>query len=119
MTSYQIRIVGGWCGNRMVMVQDHLSRLLQEHGYRVRIDQQSIWDNYAPPQQADLVLQMIPAFQPEELECPSLTVRPFIRDLDHPETLESIFALLQEHYPQVTGLPAGSTPFPGRTGEKV
>lgn len=111
MSTYQIRIVGGWCGNRMVMVQDHLSELLEEHGYRVKIERQSIWENYAPPQRADLVLQMIPAFQPEDLDCPSLAVRPFIRDLGHQKTLQKIFALLKEHYPQVTDLPAGSTPF--------
>ncbi|MFO7943872.1 MAG: hypothetical protein R6U51_06195 [Anaerolineales bacterium] len=119
MSTYHIRIVGGWCGNRMVMVQDHLSQLLKQHGYQVSIDQQSIWENYAPPQRADLVLQMIPAFQPEDLVCPSLAVRPFIRDLDDQKTLQKIFSLLEEHYPQVTDLPAGSNPFADLEREKA
>jgi hypothetical protein len=101
MKKIHIRLVGGWCGNRMVMVRDNLFQLLTEKGYEVKIDQQSIWENYAPPQHADLVLQLMPAFSPEELQTHSLLVRPFIKDLDHGETLEQVFEAVSKYYPQI------------------
>ena len=99
MGKFHIRLVGGWCGNRMVMVRDHLDQLLSGRGYQVKIDQQSIWENYAPPQHADLVLQLMPAFSPEELDPPSLLVRPFLKDLDHQETLDQVLEAVAAHYP--------------------
>ena len=80
MDKFHIRLIGGWCGNRMVMVRDHLSDILTERGYEVKIDQQSIWENYAPPQHVDLVLQLMSAFSETELDPPSLSVRPFLKD---------------------------------------
>jgi len=116
MGKFHIRIVGGWCGNRMFMVKDHLSDLLTIRGYDVKIDQQSIWENYAPPNHADIVLQLIPAFSPDELNCPCLNIRPFLKDLSHQETLESIFKTLEEHYPSATNQPTGVNPFAFQAG---
>ena len=99
MKKFHIRIVGGWCGNRMVIVRDHLHQLLEEKGYSVKIDNQSIWENSSPPEHADLVFQLIPAFQPEELTCPSLHIRPMLKDLNHPGTLENVFQIVAEYYP--------------------
>ena len=98
MGKFHIRLVGGWCGNRMAIVREHLSKLLAEKGYQVKIDEQSIWESYAPPQHVDLVLQLMPAFQPEELIPPSLLVRAFVRDFDHPETLEKVLEAVKLHY---------------------
>ncbi len=84
----------------MVMVRDHLSTLLTERGYAIKIDQQSIWENYAPPQHVDLVLQLMPAFSDDELEPPSLLVRPFLKDLDHPETLNQVYEAVANLNPQ-------------------
>ena len=100
MEKFHIRLVGGWCGNRMVMVRDHLDNLLTDRGYEVKIDQQSIWENYAPPQHVNLVLQLMPAFSEEELEPASLLVRPFLKDLDHPETLNRVYEAVAKLYPQ-------------------
>jgi hypothetical protein len=116
MGKYHIRIVGGWCGNRMVIVRDHLAKLLDESGYITKIDQQSIWENYAPPDHADMVLQLIPAFNSEELNSPSLNIRPFLKDIHHIETLEAIFKALGEHYPAATNQPAGVNPFAVQAG---
>ena len=102
MDKFHIRLIGGWCGNRMVMVRDHLSEILTERGYKVKIDQQSIWENYAPPQHVDLVLQLMPAFSEDELEPPSLSVRPFLKDLDHPETINCVLEAVSTHYTQST-----------------
>jgi len=116
MKKFHIRIIGGWCGNRMVMVRDHLATLLEESGYTTKIDQQSIWENYAPPDRADMVLQLIPAFSIEELNCPSINIRPFSKDIHHQETLEAIFKALEEHYPSATNQPAGVNPFAVQAG---
>jgi hypothetical protein len=83
----------------MVMIRDNLSELLADRGYQVKLDQQSIWENSAPPVHVDMVLQLISAFSPDELNCPSLNIRPFLKDLDHPETLDNIFRAVDEHYP--------------------
>ena len=107
MGKFHIRLVGGWCGNRMVMVQEHLDTLLIEKGYDVKIDRQSVWESYAPPQHADLILQLMPAFSPDELKPPSLLVHPFLKDLDHQETLERVFEAVALHYPK-TSHPAKS-----------
>lgn len=98
MGKFHIRLVGGWCGNRMAMVREHLSQLLTEKGYQVKIDEQSIWENYAPPQHVDLVLQLMPAFSSEELDPPSLLVRPLVKDLTHPETLDRILEAVARYY---------------------
>jgi hypothetical protein len=100
MKKFHIRIVGGWCGNRMVMIRENLSDLLADRGYLVKLDQQSIWENSAPPLHVDMVLQLISAFSPDELNCPSLNIRPFLKDLDHQETLYNIFSAVEEYYPQ-------------------
>ncbi len=102
MGKFHIRLVGGWCGNRMVMVQQNLDNLLAERGYDVKIDQQSVWENYAPPQHVDLILQLMPAFSPDELQPPSLLVHPFLKDLNHRETLELVFEAVALYYPKTS-----------------
>lgn len=99
MQKFHIKIVNGWCGNRMVIVRDHLLALLVARGYdHLKIDHQSIWENSSAPVNVDLVFQLIPAFQPEELSCPTISIRPLLNDLNDPETLENVFASVQEHY---------------------
>lgn len=99
MKKFRIRIVGGWCGNRMVMIRDHLAQLLLDRGYQVKIDQQSIWENSAPPQYVDLVLQLFSAFSEDELPCPNVNIRPFAQDIDHRETMANILNALEALYP--------------------
>lgn len=110
MAAYHIRIIGGWCGNRMVIVREYLSELLSDCGYQIKISHQSIWENPAVPSNADLLLQLIPAFKEEEAGCPIVNIKAFIRDLDHLETLKAIIDTLEIDYPHKTGLPAGQRP---------
>lgn len=102
MKKYHVRIVAGWCGNRVIMIENNLSRLFAEKGYDIKLDHQSVWDNPSPPQYADLVLQLIPAFNDEELNGLSVAVRPFVRDIDDEATLKKIFEVLERDYPVVT-----------------
>ena len=32
MSNYKVCVIGGWCGNRMVMVAEHLEELLGKAG---------------------------------------------------------------------------------------
>jgi len=104
MDRFHIRIINGWCGNRMVIVRDHLDELLKQRGYSVKIDNQSIWENSSPPEHVDLVFQLIPAFDPAELTCPSIQIRQLLKDLNDPETLDNVFRIVEETYP-VSSLP--------------
>jgi hypothetical protein len=93
----------------MVIVRDHLANLLEELGYNVKIDNQSIWENSSPPDHVDLVFQLIPAFKPEELSCPSIHIRPLLKDLNDPETLENVFRIVKEYYPTPTLTPVSQS----------
>ena len=101
MKPYRICVVGGWCGNRMVMVAEHLEELLQEQGYPSRVTTHSVWDGLSTPPSADLVLQLLPAFTDADTGCPVITIRPMIADYDHAETLAKIFARVRLDYPAV------------------
>ena len=110
MAKYHIRIIGGWCGNRMVMVQNYLSELLSDCGYQVKVTHQSVWETYTLPPSANLLLQLLPAFKPEDTPCPIVNIKPFIRDLDDIKTLEAIIETIEIDYPRKTGLQAGQRP---------
>ena len=101
MQKLHIRIVGGWCGNRMIIIRDYLEQLIMARGYQIKIDYQSVWESSAVCPTADLMLQLIPAFKQEDVHCPLLNVRPFLRDLDHEETIAIIFDNLEKYYPLV------------------
>jgi len=107
---YHIRIIGGWCGNRMAMIQEYLSEILTDCGYQVKVTHQSVWETYSLPPSANLLLQLVPAFKPEDTSCPIVNIKPFIRDLDHLPTLLAIIESLEIDYPQKTGLPVGRRP---------
>ena len=99
MEKFYIRIINGWCGNRMIIVRDHLAKLLEERKFVVKIDNQSIWENSSPPEHVDMIFQLIPAFSQEELSCPSIHIRPLLKDLNDQETLDNVFKIVEEHYP--------------------
>lgn len=95
MARYHIRVIGGWCGNRIVMVADYLVELFAERGYDCQVTHQSIWETYSLPPSVDLILQLMPAFTAAEAGCPVINIKPLIRDLDHPPTINGILDFLQ------------------------
>lgn len=102
MTPYRIVVVGGWCGNRMAIVADHVDGLLRRAGHHCRIQHHSIWENPAPPPAASLVLQLLPAFSEAETGCPVISIRPLLRDLDHAPTIEQVLRQVRaDHEPVV------------------
>ena len=99
MAEYQVCVIGGWCGNRMIMVAQHLEAVLAHAGLPSRVTTHSVWDNYTQPPAADLILQLLPAFTQAETGCPVLTIKPMIVDLDHQETIEKILKQVRADYP--------------------
>ncbi len=101
MAAYRVRVVGGWCGNRMVMVTEHLETLFKDAGYHCAVTHHSVWENYALPPKGDLLLQLLPAFTSDEADCPVINIRPFLVDLDHLPTIEKIMAQIQIDHQEV------------------
>jgi hypothetical protein len=99
MSSYKICIVGGWCGNRMVMIDEYLNDLLDNKGLPCQITRHSVWENYSTPPPAHLVLQLLPAFTEAETNCPIINIKPLLVDLDHKDTIDRILTHIIDHYP--------------------
>jgi hypothetical protein len=99
MAAYKICVVGGWCGNRMVMVAQHLQEYLDSRGYPSRVIHHSVWDNPTHTPSSDLILQLLQAFTPEEAGAPVINIRRFLVDLYDEPTLSKIEAHLQAHHP--------------------
>jgi hypothetical protein len=99
MAIFKVCVVGGWCGNRMVMVAEYLAEWLTQGGYDCRVVQHSVWNNVSAPPPTQLVLQLLPAYTEAEAGCPVINIRPLLRDLSDPATLERIRQHLQAHYP--------------------
>jgi hypothetical protein len=106
MKKFHIRIVNGWCGNRMIIIRDHLAGILEDEGYEFKLDNQSIWENSSPPTHVDLVFQLIPAFSEAELGCPSISIRPFLKDLNDPKTLDGVLNIVDQFCPKIERMPA-------------
>ena len=99
MADFRVCVIGGWCGNRMVMVAQYLEGVLSDAGLPSRVVTHSIWDNYTQPPAADLILQLLPAFTQSETGCPVLTIKPMIVDLNHQETIAKILEQVRAGYP--------------------
>ena len=99
MANYHVCVVGGWCGNRMVMVAEHLHETLSDAGLPCRVSTHSVWDNFSQPPAANLILQLLPAYKESEVGCPVLTVRPLLADINHAETIEKILGQVRADYP--------------------
>jgi hypothetical protein len=101
MAPYRISVIGGWCGNRLFMVAEHLAERLENAGFQCQVKGHSIWDNYSRPPLSNLVLQLLPAFTEAETGCPVINIKPLLLDLDHPETIEKIFAQVKSDFVRV------------------
>jgi hypothetical protein len=99
MSKYKICVVGGWCGNHMIMIIEHLDNLLKREGFNCHLTKHSVWENYSAPPPANLVLQLLPAYTKDETECPIVNIRPLLVDMDHPATLEKVMDCVRENYP--------------------
>ncbi|HTX79062.1 MAG TPA: hypothetical protein VMC62_05315, partial [Longilinea sp.] len=99
MSMYTVCVVGGWCGNRMVIVADHLAEVFDRAGYPCKVSHFSVWENLSSAPRGDLILQLLPAYTAEETGCPVINIKPLLLDLDHAPTIEKILDHLRDHYP--------------------
>lgn len=74
----------------MVIVADHLCELLTQAGFPVKVKTHSVWENFSSPPEADLILQLLPAYSQAETQKTIINIRPLLRDLDEPEIIEEI-----------------------------
>jgi len=97
--SYHVCVIGGWCGNRMLMVAERFTQLFQQSGLACKVSHHSVWDNYSAPPAANLILQLLPAFTESEAGCPVINIKPLLADLDHAETLERVLQQVRADLP--------------------
>lgn len=94
MKPIRVVLAGGSCGNTLYLIEDQLKESFPEWGFEVRLTTQSIWERFDLPAGAELVLQTLPAYKPDDLVCPIISVRPMIRDHSDPQTLDTIHSSL-------------------------
>lgn len=95
MKRYHVRVIGGNCGNKMIVVADHIQEVLAHSGYDCKVTTQSIWETMSMPPSVDLILQLLPAFSEDEGECPILYIKPLLADLNDPATWAIIFKTIK------------------------
>ena len=95
---YQVVVIGGWCGNLLFIVADHLREIITGAGYPIDLKTHSVWENYSQPPPAQLILQLIPAYSEADVDCPIINIRRLLVDRDHEETLDKIFTQLQADF---------------------
>jgi hypothetical protein len=90
----------------MIIIADHLSELFLQKGYDCRVTSISVWECFSFPPSADLLLQLLPAYKEEEVECPTINIRPFLQDIDDPLTLQKIYFEIEKNSEQCALTPA-------------
>ena len=89
-SNYHIVLIGGWCGNLIYIVAERLQDLLAENALPGTITTHSIYGNFDPPPDCKLILQLVPAFDKDEISCPIINVRPLLVDLNHEATINAV-----------------------------
>jgi hypothetical protein len=117
MSMYTVCVVGGWCGNRMVMVAEHLQELFEQAGFPCKVNHFSVWENMSSAPRGDLILQLLPAYTEKETGCPVINIKPLLLDLDHAPTIEKILAHLHDHYPTSDQMKISPSKIPAVTRE--
>ncbi len=91
MKRLEILLAGGSCGSTLFLIADEIEHQLSDvWDFPYRLTLQNIWERFEAPAKTDLILQTMPAYQQSQVSCPILSVRPMIRDQNHPKTLETI-----------------------------
>lgn len=99
LNDYRVCVIGGWCGNRMLMVAERFTQLFEQTGLACKVSHHSVWDNYSAPPAANLVLQLLPAFTEAETGCPVINIKPMLVDLDDPDTLDRVLQQVRADLP--------------------
>ncbi len=87
---YKIVVVGGWCGNLLFIVANHVEETLRKAGFSFDLTTKNVWENYTEPPKCDLILQLMPAYSNKDTDSPVINIRRLLVERDHPETIEKI-----------------------------
>jgi len=93
---YQIIVVGGWCGNLLYIVAEHIKERLLKAGFLFELKTKNVWENYSQPPDCNLILQLMPAYTKEDTKSPIINIRKLLVERDDPETMEKIFSQVQK-----------------------
>lgn len=96
MQKFHVCVLGGSCGNRMVIIAEHLYELFKQRSYDCRVTSISVCECFSFPPSADLLLQLLPAYKVEEVDCPTINIRKLIQNMDDEETLALIFREIEK-----------------------
>lgn len=99
---FHVRVLGGSCGPRMVIVAEHLEEVFRQMNYNCKVSHISIWETFSFPPTADLLLQLLPAFSQDEADCPIINIRPLLADINDASVMQQIFTVLDQKCPAVT-----------------
>lgn len=92
----EILLAGGSCGSTLFLIADAIEHHLSNVWHIPhRLTLQNIWERFEAPSRTDLILQTMPAYNPEEVECPIISVKPMIRDQGDTRTLEAIHNMVE------------------------
>ncbi len=84
-------VVGGWCGNLLFIVAEHIKERLQNAGFSFSLTTKNVWENYSVPPACDLILQLMPAYSKQDTDSPIINIRRLLVERDDPETMKLIF----------------------------
>ena len=93
---YKIVVVGGWCGNLLYIVAEHVKERLLKAGFLFDLITKNVWENYSDPPECNLILQLMPAYTKEDTQSPIINIRKLLVDRDDPETMDKIFHQVQK-----------------------
>lgn len=88
----RVIVAGGSCGSSMQRASEKIDEYCHIQGIKVKVSVHNLWHSVHLDSRADLVIQMFPFF--EELGCPVLDGRPFIKGDGEEEVLNEVARLL-------------------------
>jgi hypothetical protein len=95
MSKFKVCVVGGHCGNRVMIVAEQLTELFEKKGIDCQVITHLAAGEYGFPPRSNLILQLLPAFTKEEAGVPVINIKPLIGDPAHPPTIEKILKQVQ------------------------
>ena len=96
IVSARVLVVGGWCGNLLYIVADHIRALTEKAGLDAVVKTFSVWDSLDTLPSSDLIIQLLPALKQEDLSCPLINGRPLLADLENEPVNSRILMAFEE-----------------------
>lgn len=88
----RVIVAGGSCGASMERASEKIDEYCHKKGVKVKVSMHNLWHSKHLDPRVDLVVQMFPYF--ENIGCPVLDGRPFIKGHGEEELLYEVAELL-------------------------